>query len=249
MSKSSGSRKSNNGGKRNSFLECPYCGAELRNVKTDTVCFCCGRNLKIGSSPKSNMAIANNFIPEPLYLPRGSIRAFATFLIAVSSWMLIFKNKEIPEYIFGLLLAIVGYYFGAAGRAGSQKESQTTILENTSATGNSFISLALAIRFFLIAGFLISGIFAIKKGVLFNSNYIQFFGVFTGFIAGYFFARIFEKTKGRVIYNAINHAKGGAVIAAAFILAIMMMSGYYLEYPHLSLFLSAFISFYFGSKS
>jgi uncharacterized membrane protein YfcA len=227
-------------------LECPFCGADLKNVKSDTVCFCCGRKLKIAAGPAQKGIDARTFTPEPLYLPKGSIRALTAVLTALSSWILIFNNAKIPEYIFGLLLAIIGYYFGASRGAGA---SQTTNSPPPPQTGNSFFSLALAIRFFLVAGFIASAFFALKNKSSLDSNYIQFFGVFTGFVAGYIFARISETTKGRPIYNALNHIKGGTVIAAAIILSVMMISGSYLEHARLALFFSALISFYFGSKS
>ena len=214
---------------RKPIAECPFCGAELK--QNESSCFCCGRALK-----KSKTLTTT---PNPLWLPRGAIRAAITVAIAISSWTLIIQGKEIPEYLFGLLLAIAGYYFSLQRNGSQSQETENNV---------RFHGLAFAIRIFLLAGFLACAPICFRSATQVKIHYIEFYGIFAGFVIGYIFARLFSLAKGSATYNCINHIKGASALLAALLLAALVMTGN-TQLILVSLFFSALISFYFGSKS
>jgi len=100
--------------------ECPSCGGIIREVINDGTEFSCHlchkRFLAVLNRDTGTTAFINlttKKVPEPLYLPRGSIRALATLAMAATCWVMLFRGQDVPEYLFGLVLTIIGYYFGS----------------------------------------------------------------------------------------------------------------------------------------
>ncbi len=233
--------------------QCPNCKAvirqELENGGEFTCVSCrkCFRVMLDSASGKAGFIEADAArVPEPLYLPKGSIRAIVTIAMTLSCWILIFAGKDVPNYLFGLILAIIGYYFGFRQKI---KASQSRIFD-ASAKAEEPLSLPQGcIRFFLIAGFFVCGLVLHFTGRLKNLSYLEFFVILFGLILGYIFAKVLAKFGDNPLYRLLNHVKGVAVLVAALCLAVLLISGSYVNYHYPALLLSAAVSFYFGSRS
>lgn len=183
---------------------------------------------------------------EPLGLPKGSIRAIATLGIAGCSWGLMLTGGPVPDYVQGLLLAIIGYYFGfrqkvcGAGERASDASAGTP--EPLGLPGGT-------IRMMLIAGFGVSALVLHFRGQLGSSAYLEFFLILAALIAGYFFSRLLADAAGSRAGRLINHIKGLIVLVATVQLAMLLLSDGHAEQSHWGLALACIISFYFGSRS
>jgi len=49
---------------------------------------------------------------EPLWLPKGSIRALIALVLIISTVIFIAKRFELPQAWFSIVAAMAGYYFG-----------------------------------------------------------------------------------------------------------------------------------------
>ena len=112
------------------FLKCPNCETtitERARENNEVDCMACGRRFQVmGDEAGTHVALADisaQRIVEPLYLPRGSIRAFVTLILAVSCWVLVCAavlgwglltgiHAKYP-HAFLALTAVVSFYFGS----------------------------------------------------------------------------------------------------------------------------------------
>ena len=232
--------------------QCPNCGAVVRQDLRDgeeLTCLSCTKRYKVLLDEETGKAgfveTTAKELPEPLFLPRGSIRALVTMAIALSCWMLIFMGKEVPGYLLSLLLTVIGYYFGFRKKI---ETAESRILDATVREEEPLFLPHGFIRVVLILGFVISGIVLLAKGKLKELDYLEFFVVLVGLIAGYVFARVFSDYQGTPSYILFNHLKGAIVLAAAGYLAYLLLSGNQAESDYTAMSLSAVISFYFGSR-
>jgi len=232
---------------------CPDCGMEIREGLVDGQVFDCAncrRKYRVLLDSSSSQA---GFVPmeaaavqEPLGLPKGSIRAIATLTTAGCCWALMLLEKPTPGYLLGLLLTVIGYYFGFRQRvkaAGSRiLDASTSVQEPLNLPGGT-------IRMMLIGGFGVCAFLLAARGRFIMPEYLEFFIILAGLVGGYFFARLFAGTVAGAVRNIINHAKGLIVLVATIRLAVLLLAGGYLDQPHLGLALACIISFYFGSRS
>lgn len=179
------------------FYECPYCNTEIRqDLKDDEsfACTVCGKNFKVMRDGESGnvglIEIGAKEMPEPLFLPKGSIRSLITVVMAASCWIFIFSGKDVPNYLFSLILTIVGYYFGFRKKVVS---ARSRILSADGRTEEPLFLPHGVVRYFLLAGFIVSGIVIYTAGTLTELKYLEFFVIISGLIAGYMFARVFSK--------------------------------------------------------
>ena len=231
---------------------CPGCGTEIREVLVDRQqfdCPNCGRQYRVLVDKTDGwtgmIPLHTSPAREPLGLPKGSIRAIATLTVAGCSWGLVVAGIDVPAHLLGLLLAIIGYYFGfrqkdrAAG--GRVIDACTKPQEPLGLPGGT-------IRMMLIGGFAVSALILYSRGRLSSAVYIEFFLILAGLIAGHFFSRFFAATTGGRFGNLIVHLKGLIVLTATVGLAIVLMSDSRSEHAGLGLALACVISFYFGSR-
>jgi len=132
---------------------CHGCGAAVQHEiedKGEFKCYGCDRRFKVMLDKEADKAafieITTIPIPEPLYMPRGSIRAIATLLTAASSWILIFGGRYVPPFILTLLLTMIGYYFGFRKRI---KSAQSRIFDPTAKDQEPLFLPAGTIRVFI----------------------------------------------------------------------------------------------------
>ena len=181
---------------------------------------------------------------EPLFLPKGSLRAIAALALSITSWILMFTKQAIPNYLFGVLLTIIGNYFG------HRRSTFITLVKiNETDAGEShplFLPKGF-IRLFLIAGFVAGGMAAYVRGHWGEESYFTFFLILGGLVIGYIFGRLIRKMEGSLFYACLNHIKGLCLIAAAISLSFILLKNP-LSGENWALYLSCFISFYFGSR-
>ena len=218
--------------------------------ETEFVCHACRKCYKVLLDKQTGKAgfidTDEKKIPEPLFLPKGSLRSMMTIAMAVSCWMLIFKGKDVPYYLFSLVLTIIGYYFGFRKKI---RSAESRIFDASSKKEAPLFLPSGFIRSFLIVGFVACAIFLYNKGDLKQLKYLEFFVILFGLISGYIFARLFSGLKKTNIYLFFNHMKGASVLVAAGWLVYLFLNGSYADNVYLALMLSSFISFYFGSRS
>ena len=232
---------------------CPHCKQEFRQKIEDlkeVVCVSCNKRFKVRLYPDTGNAAfietGTTKAPEPLFMPKGSIRALVTILMAVSCWVLIFTQKEVPNYLFGLILTLLGYYFGFRKQA---RAAASKIFDASEKTEEPLFLPHGFIRFFIIAGFLVCGITLHQRGGLKQLQFLEFFVILSSLVGGYIFSKIISSFQGGPLYILINHLKGALVIFAALGLMYSLVSGDYLHHTSKCLTLTAIISFYFGSRS
>ena len=187
-------------------------------------------------------------IPEPLYLPRGSIRAIATISMALSCWIMILAGQDVPATLFSLLLAILGYYFGFRTK---MKSAQSRLIDATAEAVEPLYLPGGVIRTLLIAGFVITGVALYRRGAFAEGElkYLQFFVIIAGLVVGHVFGRLISKERGGTLTIGINHLKGLVVLGVCCVLFYLFVGGGHAQYPRGAMFLCAVVSFYFGSRS
>jgi len=235
------------------FLRCPHCDAEIRRRIQDkgrVRCAGCGRDyaaMAEESTGKTGLVdVSDRKMPEPLYLPRGSVRAFATLFLSACTWILVVRRYDVPGYLLSLLLAMVGYYFGFRHKA---KAADSRIYDAAAHVSEPLFLPAGFVRFVLGAGFVFAGGVLFVQGAFANPKYLEFYVVLTGLMGGHIFGRLLRGLRENVVAAALNHLKAGVVILCAVCLGILVLTGAYLQHPTLSLTLAALTSFYFGSRS
>ncbi len=186
--------------------------------------------------------------PEPLYLPSGSIRALVTLSISIACWTVVFSGRDIPEYLFALVLTLLGYYFGYRKKS-TQQEQYSPVKQSQPL----FLPKGI-IRFVLIMGFIVSGLVAFSR---FMDNmddaarYVQlkYFGIVWGLIFGYFFAALYRRRKAKKVRSGVMlHIKGLLVIVVTILLSRLLIMGKNDLSPNLIMPLLMIISLYFGSR-
>ena len=235
------------------MYHCPGCDAIVREEIRDGMefaCQSCSRRYSVMLDEQSGkvgfIELAKKEAPEPLFLPRGSIRALVTIALSFSCWLIILTGKDVPGYLFSLLLTIIGYYFGFRKKI---RAAESRIFDASAEAEEPLFLPPGVIRFFLVAGFVISGIVLCARGRFNELPYLEFFIILFGLILGYILAKAFSSYEGSLLYTLANHLKGTVVLAAAFYLTYLFLSGTHGEAKYLSLVLAAVISFYFGSRS
>ncbi len=226
-------------------IRCPKCGADIRESAENRhriVCFCCGRHISVNDR-KGDPGVLH----ETLMMPRGSVRALVTLLMAGLVWLLTAAGREVPGHLLGLILTVTGYYFAfrKKSQGGPARDPFRDITE--SGRERPLHLPAGAIRAVLVCGFILCGIAAYRRGLMSDPEHLEFFVILAGLAAGYFFAKFTGGASSVKLSNCICHAKGALVLAAS--AAAVLFAFVPPPAPQLPLLLSCFISFYFGSKS
>lgn len=226
-------------------VQCPGCGADIREKawrKNHIVCFCCGRRVRVGDRNGEPPAYT---IADPLFLPAGSVRAMVTLIMSLATWILLCGGRRVPDYLFGLLLTVIAYYFAQRQGSGGELTDRCPTVDRPLYLPEG------SVRYLLAAGFAVSAIVAASRFEWWRDlNYLEFFIILTGLLAGYIFAKLSRGSRGTHAYGFFNHAKALAVLTASIMAAALVLvfdSGSTVEY--LTLGCCCVISFYFGSKS
>ncbi|MFP4354742.1 MAG: hypothetical protein ACLFUJ_06415 [Phycisphaerae bacterium] len=81
-------------------LRCPHCSAEFRALVDDTS----------GAATLLRQDDAGGQIPQPLYLPKGSIRAMVSIALAASCWILVIQGLATGFILSAVALAMQGRF-------------------------------------------------------------------------------------------------------------------------------------------
>lgn len=235
------------------FHSCPSCNSEIRQRLSDGEdlrCPSCNRRYGVMLDKATGKAglvdLSAEVVPEPLYLPKGSIRALVTLTLAFSCWILILRGEHVPGYLFSLMLTVIGYYFGFRHRV---KAAGSRIYDISAKEQDPLFLPAGLIRFVLSVGFMVSGIVLYRRGSIKFPVYAEFFIVLTGMIVGHLFGRALSVIKETPVFILVNHAKGAIVLCCTLALCASLITASRSVSVFGCLFLAATISFYFGSRS
>ncbi len=232
---------------------CPECRTTIQEELVDgaeLICSGCGRIFHVLREASTDSI---GFVPsgagavvEPLYLPQGSVRALATFVLAGGCWVLMLSGRRVPDYLLSLLLTMIAYYFGFRKKASS---AQSRIYDAAANADAPLFLPAGMIRFALIGGFAVCGMILYAAGKMGQMKFLEFYAILLGLVVGYIFGKVLAPLRGTTLGNQINHIKGVAVLGASLWLFVLLMAERGVEGNHLGLGLACVISFYFGSRS
>ena len=233
---------------------CPYCRVEVvQDYHEEGMheCPACKTRFKeIVEGKDGRVALIEEReqeIPEPLWLPKGSIRGAATISMAVACWLLIILGHDVPAYLLSLLLAVLGYYFGFRTK---MKAAESRIVDAAAEAAQPLYLPSGVIRVFLIAGFVVSGVILLHRGLLADDlEYLGFFVVLGGLVVGYVFGRSLAKARGSRTVIAVNHVKGLVVLLACAVLCVFFLTQTHTQHPKAAMILCAIVTFYFGSRT
>ena len=233
---------------------CPRCGYEIRDTLTEGetfVCSVCRSQFRIMLDSTSGKAAfyeeSAGELPEPLYLPKGSIRALTALAASAGCWALMVMDRDVPGSLLGLVLTVLGYYFGFRVRV---KASGSRMYDPAAVRTQPLNLPGGAIRTLLILGFAVAGGALIAWGRIGESKYQDFFVILAGMVAGYAFGKVFTVARVGRVMVAVNHLKGLIVLAAAGYLAYLFISGEHTHLPAPAVSgLCAVVSFYYGSRT
>ncbi len=215
-------------------LRCPHCASQFRALIDETT----GRG--------TLLRIEEDDIPEPLHLPRGSIRALVAISLATTCWILVGQGRALPESLLSLLLTVLGYYFGFRRNA---KAAQSHLADASRKVSDPLHLPGGSIRLILATGFAVSAIALGVQGRLDHGPVLAFFLILAGLLVGHVYGRITAKdrTSGTVIL--LGHLKALVVLLTTGGLTIAYLAGWAEDWPSWSIgVLAAIISFYFGSR-
>ena len=237
--------------------QCAKCGYESQEPLTDGgvfVCSACRAHFKVlldEDTGKIGLVEQDvKDVPEPLFLPKGSIRAGVAILMACSCWWLVVFDKDVPGYLLGLLLTVLGYYFAFRSRV---KAADSHIFDATATPEEPLFLPAGFVRKFFIGGFIVSGVILAVRGAFTEAKHLEFFIILAGLVFGYAVAKAVQALGMASLSVAFNHVKGIAVIVVAGWLTVLFLSGEYASYTGSDaatvIVLCAVISFYYGSRT
>jgi hypothetical protein len=233
-------------------MRCPRCSVEMPPVVLDgqfLVCMSCEARYRVAVDRATGrtglVALDESQGPEPLNLPRGSIRALVTLALAFTCWRLIQFHRPVPPGLLTLMATTVGYYF--AMRKGL-RASQSRILDAESKTPEPLFLPAGVIRTALMAGFALSGWWLFRQGRLFAPEFIEFYAIFGGLVTGFLFSRFMAGVRAPAAHAAVGHVKGIFVLASTAWMSWMLLGDHAPPHPGVMLLLPAVTSFYFGSR-
>jgi hypothetical protein len=199
-------------------------------------------------SGKSPVARPHGYVPEPLFLPRGSIRAAVGIATGLYCWAMVFAGLKVPGALLSLILAVLGYYFGF--RTKDEPPVEAAPPPAPPARQPLFLPTGV-IRLILSAGFLATGAFLWMTRRL-DHAFLEFFVVLGGLILGYLFAHLFaDRPLGR-LWRIVHHVKGALVLAITACLGCILFLGPPADDAQVAVavtVLCAAVSFYFGSRS
>jgi hypothetical protein len=233
---------------------CPHCGFAIGDRLSDDevfTCSTCGRRYTVAMDFESGKAAffeqTTRQIPEPLWIPKGSIRALVALAMAISCWYLILTGQPVPGYLFGLLLTSIGYYFGFRIKL---EAAQSRILDPAAEVKEPLFLPAGCIRGLLIIGFGTCGILLYLQNGFANPAYLEFFIILSGLIVGYGFRKVLFRGDPSDLLIALNHLKGlVALVTAGYLMYLFVGGGYATASTARVMVPSCILSFYYGSRS
>jgi hypothetical protein len=234
---------------------CPHCGERVPPRLEDHARYICPRcrtRYRIMLDAETRAAVfvdeSERPRPEPLGLPKGSIRALIALVMTATCAALVAQGRDVPPALISLLLAIIAFYFGFRTKAASLSDR---VYDPTVRREHPLYLPAGVIRMLMIAALAVTaGLLVHQERLATNAEYVQFFVIIAGLVAGYFFGRVFGASGDVATRTAVAHVKGvfGLLVAAAVVGVFLAEAEDELPASAVSI-LCAAVSFYFGSRS
>lgn len=122
-------------------------------------------------------------IPQPLNLPKGSVRATLALLLCGTLWYLILNGRAAPELLVDSVILVVAFYFGVRGTApiapvpppspGATTARQPLYLPRGS------------VRVILLFGFFAVFVLAWSRGLAMDATMVLILQVLGAYLSGY----------------------------------------------------------------
>ena len=235
---------------------CPHCGDQIRHLPGNhefLVCNHCRHRYMVMIDQQTGTVAfvdqAEKSGPEPLWLPKGSIRAMVAMALVVLVLALVVRGGSVPAALTSLLLTVVGFYFGFRMKSSTLGDrlydptaSRDLPLYMPPGVIRAVLVLCLAAAWFLLT----------SRGRLgATQEQMDFFTILTGLAAGHYFTKVIRRAGGGGGGGGkLGHVKALAVLALMAALAAVYMTNADASMPHWSVMaLCGTISFYFGSRS
>lgn len=227
---------------------CTFCAAKIikeNDLSEYYICSNCHKKFKVAYDRNNNIVGYKYYNIEPLFIPKGSVRALVTLLLAGLFWYSIAVHNNIPSYLLNLLLTTIGYYFGfrktdkrstIGGILAITKEPQPLYLPH------GFIRNLLIIGFFVC--FIYLRVYKHIEEVWIN----EFFVIFFALIVGYYFSKFLNKID-ISLRLVINHFKAVIIIISTILFIVLTIFKINIQGLDMQLILSSIIGFYFGSRT
>ncbi len=186
-------------------------------------------------------------LPEPLRLPRGSVRGFLALGLMGTFAYLITQKTEAPAVLVNATVVVLAFYFGTRGPLGSTTPA--------SATAQPGLRRPRIVRGFLLLGFGGIAAWVLWKGVTpYPAQLLQVLEVLGGYVIGLSLSWVFHRraheTPSRrriaVVFRDLSAAGALALVGFAcygFATGTISTFGTYVEDA-----LSLVITYYFGSR-
>jgi len=178
-------------------------------------------------------------------LPRGSVRALVALVMSGTAWALIWQDRELPEYLVGLLLAIVVYCIGFGSH------DTTHRLHDPYRRPDRPLALPpVVIRLIIIAGFLVTGFYLASTNWprFLQVRYLEMFLIVASLAAGRLYNTLIHHADSAT-RGVARHAKAVLVLAATAAIAFLLLPDTGIRLPEPAMVaLCALVSFYFGSR-
>lgn len=234
--------------------KCPHCGfaiGEDLQGKDAFTCATCGRSYRVAQEDATGrVALFEDSelnIVHPLGLPKGSVRALVGLSLASCFWILAIAGRDVPQQLFRLILAVTAYYFAFRVRL---KAAGSRYFDPAAESVDPLYLPGGCVRGLLAAGFVIAATAVYVQGRLGQPEFLEFFVLLGGLVAGSYFRKALKAGQGTAPHNALGHMKALGVLLVAATLFYLYLSGAHATVPvWIPLLLSCVVTFYFGSRT
>ena len=183
---------------------------------------------------------------EPLWLPKGSIRALVALSLAAAALVVVVLDRNVPAALLSLLLTVVGFYFGFRVKSSTLGDR---LYDPTASREQPLHLPSGVIRGLLVLSLSIAGVLLAMRGELGSSEeQFGFFVILAALVVGHYFARLVKLSGGSG--GPLGHVKALAVLGLTAALVWIFVAGVDESMPPWSvILLCGTVSFYFGSRS
>lgn len=185
-------------------------------------------------------------IVHPLWMPRGSVRAFLTLVILGSVWYLMYSQQIVHKDLQDAMLLVIGYYF--AMRRGQSAEAEPVVERHPLWLPGG------TIRVIILAGFLGISYILYREQRLFHGNeamplLVLSWGFFIGYYGKWIVLRWQDGLSRNSFFQAWGHIKALITIAmtVAYCIALVVDKEASLPAHSQQVFLGI-LGFYFGNR-
>lgn len=210
----------------------------------------------MGANPLPSVPVQ---IPQPLGLPKGSVRATLALFLSATMWYMVIKGQQPPTILIESVLLVVAFYFGTRSMAPAAGASAAAPGPSPppAAPGHEPLYLPRgSVRTVLLFGFFSVIVYVWFRGgtAAIPSSMILILQVLTSYLSGFILSTltIWRARKGEKPIRAVAWLRHGVAAASLAIVAAVcgtIVLGQPAWMPHIpDNFLAWTVAFYFGSR-